>query len=179
MQALTKLIKKLTTEELSPEDISLVEKIKQPREKYINLDTGRQLVLTSARRKAYINHDWRICGEDQGHFQKILWALKTKKRLVAKGEIQPPHKRKAIPHAVRHHIWLRDYGNISEGVCVCCGLNKVIETTAEAGHIKAFSQGGADTPDNLRMICRSCNLDMGAENMDDYMREHNFPVLTY
>lgn len=38
----------------------------------------------------------------------------------------------------------------------------------EAGHIMSVKEGGTDTLDNLRPICKSCNRSMGTENMDAF-----------
>ena len=40
------------------------------------------------------------------------------------------------------------------------------------GHIISYHNGGADSVENMRPICPSCNLSMGAENMDTFIERH-------
>lgn len=184
--------------DLHPEDDSLLDKIRDgPSPKYINLETGRAIIPASAAKKKYIDHKLLFCGDDNKQFERIKKKLRkqpekpkeepVKKIIKPRPKSMPmpqspkvaksvPPKRKAVSKMLRHHLWMRDYGNISEGKCVCCGLTMVTESTAEAGHVVAFAKGGATDLDNLRLVCRTCNADMGTENMDDFMRANNFPV---
>ena len=181
-----------------PEDENLLIKIREGSSpKYINLETGRTILPASADKKKFISHEMLFCGDDSKQFERISKKLRQRvekpKEETAKKIIKPrpkstptpqapkvakgaPPKRKAVPKTLRHHLWMRDYGNISEAKCLCCGVTTITESTAEAGHIIAFSKGGSTDADNLRLICRTCNADMGIENMDEFMRANNFPV---
>ena len=181
-----------------PEDETLLTKIRNGSSpKYINLETGRTILASSAAKKKYINNELHFCSDDNKQFERISKKLRqhidkpkeeTGKKIikprpksmpapqvpkVAKGA---PPKRKAVPKMLRHHLWMRDYGNISEAKCFCCGITIITESTAEAGHIIAFAKGGSTDANNLHLICRTCNADMGTENMDHFMRIHNYPV---
>lgn len=39
--------------------------------------------------------------------------------------------------------------------CFCCGLNKFLERA----HIKPECQGGANTVENLHLLCKSCHIE--------------------
>ncbi len=183
-----------------PEDDNLLIKIREGSSpKYINLETGRAIIASSATKKKFINHELFFCGDDSAQFERISKKLRRRpnkpKEEAGKKVIKPrpksmpspqapkvakgaPPKRKTVPKMLRHHLWMRDYGNVSEAKCCCCGITTITESTSEAGHIIAFSKGGSTDADNLRLICRTCNADMGTENMNDFMFANNFPVKT-
>ena len=52
-----------------------------------------------------------------------------------------------------------------------CGivLNKHETSTWHAGHIISESNGGKTDVNNLRPICKNCNLSMGKKNWTDYI----------
>ncbi len=51
--------------------------------------------------------------------------------------------------------------NAQEGRCAFCGRRFPIEEM-HGDHIKPWSKGGTTTRDNLRMLCRECNIKLGA-----------------
>ncbi len=59
-----------------------------------------------------------------------------------------------IPDHVKVEAWRRD-----GGVCVNCGASDYLEFD----HIIPFSKGGANTVNNVQLLCRRCNLAKGAE----------------
>jgi len=77
----------------------------------------------------------------------------------------PPHLRKSI----RQRWW----GDKIKGRCFCCGRDLHFDD-AEVGRIKAGFHGGKYTPENCRLICRTCNSGMGKKNMKIYMKNY-FP----
>lgn len=76
--------------------------------------------------------------------------------------------RKAIPKKVRASLWKRDFDSSTAGKCYCCAMNIEALGDWEAGHIVSVKEGGTDTLDNLRPVCKSCNRSMGTENMDAF-----------
>ncbi|BCM89040.1 hypothetical protein IAD21_00883 [Abditibacteriota bacterium] len=62
---------------------------------------------------------------------------------------------RAIPQEVRIAVWQRD-----KGQCVQCGA-KGRGACLEYDHILPFSKGGASTVNNIRLLCRRCNLEKG------------------
>lgn len=73
--------------------------------------------------------------------------------------------RKAIPKKIRGEAWKNQFGDSTKGSCFCCKKELDIFDDWHAGHIVSHSDGGKDTADNLRVVCGSCNLSMGTENM--------------
>jgi len=67
-------------------------------------------------------------------------------------------QRQQIPREVRAAVWLRDGGR-----CRHCGITDA-EATARTGvhlhydHIVPFSRNGADTENNIQLLCEECNL---------------------
>jgi len=62
-------------------------------------------------------------------------------------------KRRTIPAEVQRQVMDRDNGQ-----CVLCGSGESLQYD----HIIPFSKGGGNQPDNLRILCQSCNLSKGA-----------------
>jgi hypothetical protein len=67
--------------------------------------------------------------------------------------IEPSKRRKNIPNRVRRAVLVRD-GH------VCQWCNSAEDLTLD--HIEPWSKGGADTEENLRVLCRPCNSRRGA-----------------
>lgn len=62
-------------------------------------------------------------------------------------------RRRPIPSEIRRHVMERD-----NFACVECGSDFALSID----HIWPYSKGGTDDPDNLRVLCRSCNSRKGA-----------------
>lgn len=87
----------------------------------------------------------------------------------------PPKTRKSIPKQIKDQVW-DTYAGKDNGICMCfcCEKKELRQSSFHAGHIQSVAEGGTDTIDNLRPICRSCNLSMGTQNMNEY-KEHYKP----
>ena len=57
-----------------------------------------------------------------------------------------------IPHEIKQAVWQRD-----QGKCVQCGATSYLEFD----HIIPYSKGGANTVENVQLLCRRCNLQKG------------------
>jgi len=64
------------------------------------------------------------------------------------GTSRPP-----IPQGVKKAVWARDGGR-----CVYCGD----ASNLEFDHVIPYSKGGADSVENLQILCRRCNRSKGA-----------------
>ena len=80
-------------------------------------------------------------------------------------------KRKNFNIATRGKVWKNIYPTLDDSVCKICEINimKFDDTKSwHMGHVQAFSKNGSDDDENLRPICRACNLSMGNKNMKFY-----------
>lgn len=75
----------------------------------------------------------------------------------------PPH----LKTKIRSRWWK---GETLLGKCFCCGRSLHYDD-ADVGHIQAASKGGSWSPENCRLICRTCNSGMRSINMKKYMRQ--------
>jgi 5-methylcytosine-specific restriction endonuclease McrA len=62
--------------------------------------------------------------------------------------------------------------------CLCCKHNDIKRNDFTLGHVIAESKGGSLTKENVRPICSSCNLYMGTQHMEEYMRHRGFGTLS-
>lgn len=84
-----------------------------------------------------------------------IWALPRRHRSHASADQRsgPRYRRRSIPIAVRHEVWLRD-----GGVCSNCGSDDELEFD----HIVPVSRGGSNTAVNVELLCQTCNRRKGA-----------------
>ena len=61
-------------------------------------------------------------------------------------------------------------------MCVCCNIESISLANFDCGHIISEKHGGKITLDNLRPICRLCNLSMKTKNMNDFMDDYGLDV---
>lgn len=84
--------------------------------------------------------------------------LKLKKRIdeaktaAAAKRVPDGSLRELIPKDVRQAVWQRDGGE-----CVLCGAT----TDLQFDHVIPVSMGGANTSDNLQILCGKCNRQKG------------------
>ena len=77
----------------------------------------------------------------------------ARQRLIEEGVLfDEEHKRPYIPQDVVGQVYLRDGGR-----CCECGSTKNLQLD----HIIPFSKGGSSEPENLRLLCKECNLKKG------------------
>ena len=80
-------------------------------------------------------------------------------------------KRK-IPKAIRQECWVRNFGQTFKHKCYVNWCSRKITCfDFEVGHNKPESKGGPLKINNLRPICRQCNIGMGAKyTIDEWRR---------
>jgi len=82
-------------------------------------------------------------------------------------------ERKSIPQSVRMELWRNHFGEQYEGTCFVCS-EKIKKDQFDAGHVIAHAEGGSDTADNMRPICKTCNTSMGTMNLKEFkLRYHS------
>lgn len=78
-------------------------------------------------------------------------------------------KKKAIPKVMKDLCWSKYVGDsIGKTLCMCCETNEIKMNDFQCGHVIAEANGGMITVDNLRPICKACNVSMGTENLNEF-----------
>ena len=89
----------------------------------------------------------------------IAQGLRLKKRIseantiASAGRVPDGGLREFIPVGVRHEVWERDSGQ-----CRACGG----QSDLQIDHLIPVSMGGANTVNNLQILCGPCNRTKGA-----------------
>lgn len=60
-----------------------------------------------------------------------------------------------------------------EYLCAAPFCSCSVAITYEVDHIIPLSKGGSNMPDNLQILCRTCNRSKGAKSMDVWVRENS------
>jgi len=79
-------------------------------------------------------------------------------------------KRTSIGKNLRMASWRQHFGNSGEGKCYVCGRTIYIDDF-QAGHIIAVAKGGENSVDNIRPICKPCNVGMGTMDLNEYKKK--------
>ena len=76
-----------------------------------------------------------------------------------------------VMNPIRLRTWLNVNGLARRSRCYCCSKTELDMVSSEwhVGHVKSACSGGLSEISNLRPICSDCNLDMGTEDMYEYM----------
>lgn len=82
----------------------------------------------------------------------------------------PYNNNEKISKRIRERLWHQYHGDFKVGECFCC-CKVIRDDEFEAGHVIARIFGGPNTLENLRVVCRKCNLDMGTENLLEYKKQ--------
>lgn len=80
--------------------------------------------------------------------------------------------RKAISKDLREKVWLKYMKNKVQGKCYCCRIKPIHFTDFFVGHDKSVFAGGTNHINNLRPICRSCNLGMKTKSIEWYRNKY-------
>ena len=76
--------------------------------------------------------------------------------------------RKSIPKPIRIQVW-NEYIGEENGIGHCNVCSDEIKiTNFDCGHIISAKDGGENIVKNLAPICRTCNLSMGTDNLNDF-----------
>ena len=92
-----------------------------------------------------------------------------------KGKAKGKKKKACIPLAVKRVVWNTYIGEeVGKTKCLCCNVTDITQMSFHCGHVVSEHKGGPTTIDNLRPICSTCNLSMGTDNMQDFIRKYGF-----
>ena len=85
------------------------------------------------------------------------------------------YKKKSIPLSLKALVWNKYIGE-EKGVgnCQCCRKNVIKQISFHCGHIISEKNGGSTTLNNLIPLCQTCNLSMGRQNMNDFVKKYGF-----
>ena len=86
-------------------------------------------------------------------------------------------KKKSIPKVMKDLCWSKYVGDtVGKTLCMCCETNEIKMNDFQCGHVIAEANGGRITVDNLRPICKACNVSMGTENLNEFKMRCGFGV---
>lgn len=84
-------------------------------------------------------------------------------------------KKKIIPKVMKDLCWSKYIGDtVGKTKCMCCETNEIKMNDFQCGHVIAEANGGTITVDNLRPICKACNVSMGTENLNEFKMRYGF-----
>lgn len=81
------------------------------------------------------------------------------------------NKRKKIPQTVRNSLWSKSYNDNINGKCYVCNGDITIHTF-HAGHKTSVKNGGTNNINNLEILCPSCNLSMGTQDLEEFKKTY-------
>ena len=85
------------------------------------------------------------------------------------------YKKKSIPLSLKALVWNKYIGEEKGiGYCQCCRKNIIKQISFHCGHIISERNGGSTTLNNLIPLCQTCNLSMGKQNMNDFVKKYGF-----
>jgi len=85
------------------------------------------------------------------------------------------YKKKSIPLSLKALVWNKYIGEEKGiGYCQCCRKNIIKQISFHCGHIVSERNGGSTTLNNLIPLCQTCNLSMGRQNMNDFVKKYGF-----
>ena len=85
------------------------------------------------------------------------------------------YKKKSIPLSLKALVWNKYIGEEKGiGSCQCCRKNVIKQISFHCGHIISERNGGSTTLNNLIPLCQTCNLSMGRQNMNEFVKKYGF-----
>lgn len=128
----------------------------------LNLDTLLPITNDELRKLKHYHVHSAVGTDNKELYYRILPSLDATKH------------RKTIPKAVKVSLWDKYYPGKLIGPCYTCGKD-IDARHFEAGHVVPASEGGPDTVENLRPICKPCNASMSNMNLYAYKERYHEP----
>jgi len=95
----------------------------------------------------------------------------TEKKIIIHQKTKIP--KKLIHESLKTGVWNRYIGaEKGSAPCTVCKQTQITQREFDTGHVIAEINGGATHIENLRPICRKCNLSMGAQNMEVFRKKY-------
>ena len=114
-----------------------------------------------------------ITGQEYSYeWVKEIIHQETGQTLKKQKNMNPKTKKKKIPKQLRLQVWDTYIGEqYGTSFCYCCRNEKIDKgkPTWECGHIRSEAENGSIHINNLRPICKGCNLSMGTEHMKEFI----------
>lgn len=89
------------------------------------------------------------------------------------------YKRKCIiPPTVKNVLWYKYFNNNITGKCCCCKIENISIGNFVCGYIISKCNGGTESVNNLKPICRLCKSSIKTMNMDDFMNKYGLNCIT-
>ena len=77
------------------------------------------------------------------------------------------HYRERIKKKLKRAVWSKHFDNSLIGNCYVC-VDSLNYDNFECGHVQSVFYGGKTNLANLEPICKTCNRDMGIQNLEEY-----------
>lgn len=159
---------------------SFLSNAEKPKYPNVNLDSFVSFVM-----KRFPEKTMDLFLKENDYMRNHLQNYETQKyhKITQKGTLYYVHvyhvsrasntERQTIPSSLRRQVW-ENHCNSTEMLtseCYVCHY-KITYHDFECGHILAVANGGRNTLENLRCICKACNGSMGTRNLEDF--KNNF-----
>lgn len=103
------------------------------------------------------------------NFRNAQWKLANPEKCRVHREAYRARKAGAVgAYTDRDTEQLLDEQN---GVCAASFCSNDVRAGGHVDHIISLSRGGSNWPENLQILCPSCNKSKGAKNYEDWLEE--------
>jgi 5-methylcytosine-specific restriction endonuclease McrA len=142
-----------------------------------NIEKTKDIIHTKHTNALYLslygNYEWVYRMIDVITCKNTIDPKTSKKTKISYADI--PHYadgvRAKIPKKLRGLVWNKTNGKQLDGHCFMC-KSEISYDEFECGHVVSVFRGGQNALDNLYAICRTCNNEMGTENLLEYKKRY-------
>jgi 5-methylcytosine-specific restriction endonuclease McrA len=160
---------------------------KKSREKNREKIAAREKKYRDAHREKYIllRAEYRIANPEKIKALQDRWRNSNKEKIAAYDKQRAKLNPEAIAAKTRNRAArkklaggrhtaqdVRRLFELQHGYCAAC--RKSIVDGYHVDHVRALSKGGSNGPENLQLLCPTCNLKKGAKENLAFMREKGY-----